>query len=120
MKKIYFYFNTLICVSFLFILDSCSANTSLALSSTLGSLASKNEIKYYNSINDNVMHANSANIFVTVGWIPNGVFVSYSATNSFLECNVPYLTKTVADIDPDWLKFITHFSGRIKDANQKV
>lgn len=121
MKKIYSYFNTLICFSFLFILNSCSASTSLVLSSTLGSLAEKCEINYYSSIKDNAIPVNGLSLYDSTGRIPNELFVAYSTANSFLENNVKYLikTETAADIDPDWWKLITHFSRRIKEADQK-
>jgi hypothetical protein len=122
MKKFYSYFNTLICFSFLFILNSCSANTSSALSTIPGTMATIDEINCYNPQIDETKLENKKNLCTSGSGTPNDLFVDYSATNSFPESNVICLTKTqiVDDIDPDWLKLIPHFSGRIEGVGQKV
>ncbi|WP_264564737.1 hypothetical protein [Flavobacterium sp. N3904] len=117
MKKINLCPVALVFFAFIFLLDSYSANASLGLGITQASIVSKNKISY-NSINDNEILMNSTKIFVTCGRIPNELFLSYPATNS-LERNMPYLTKTGIDIDPDWLKFVTHFTCSIEGSDQK-
>jgi hypothetical protein len=122
MKNIYLCHITLVFISFLFMHDSCRANTLFELNSTVGNLTAKNEINYSNSIENNRMSANNTNLFVLKRLITNELFVVYSATNSLQESKVVYLaiTEAMATIDPDWMKNVTHFSDRINDANQNV
>lgn len=113
MKKIYSNFNALICFSFLFILNPCNANTSVVLNGYLGSAS--NEIKFNDLSHYTLRSTNSTNIYTTGGEISNELF----ATTILSKYSVPCLIETVPDIDPDWLKFIPHFSRRIIGSSQK-
>jgi len=47
MKKFYLGFSTLICLSVLFTLDSCTTDTPVVSSDTIGKADAKNEIHYF-------------------------------------------------------------------------
>jgi hypothetical protein len=47
MKKLYLGFSTLICLSLLFTLDSCTTDTPVVSSDTIGKADAKNENPYY-------------------------------------------------------------------------
>lgn len=85
MKKIYLCLNTLICLSFLFTLDSCSTDTSNLSSATPNSLDADNEISTYNIRNGAAMPSNSENPYDKDWRIPTKLSEAYSAENSIVD-----------------------------------
>jgi hypothetical protein len=82
MKKFYLCLNTLICLSFLFTLNSCSTDTSFVSNDTPESIDTKKELNYYNSRKGDVMPANSENPYDTAGRIHNELSETYASDNS--------------------------------------
>ena len=111
MKKFYSGLSTLICLSFLFTLDSCTTDTPYVSNDTLGKVDAKNEIQYYNSRKGDAVPANSEEPYASAGRIHNELFEAHYAPDSFQESISTYSATTEADniIDPDWKKLITYF-----------
>jgi len=111
MKKFYPGLSTLICLSFLFTLDSCTTDTPIVSNDTLGKVDAKNEIQYYNSRKGDAVPANIEDSYVSAGRIHNELFEAHYAPESFPESFPTYSATTDADniIDPDWKNLITHF-----------
>lgn len=84
MKKIYLCLNTLICLSFLFTLDSCSTDASYVSTDTPRSADANNKINYYNSRKGDIMPANSENPYDSAGRIPTELYDTYAAENSIV------------------------------------
>ena len=84
MKKFYLNLNTLICLSILVTLDSCSTDTSNVSSAAPNSLGSDKEINYYNSRKGDVMPANSENPYDTAGRVPTELYETYTVENSII------------------------------------
>jgi hypothetical protein len=82
MKNFYSCLNTLICLSFLFTLDSCTTDTPFVSSATPDSVDVKNETNYYNSRKGDVMPANSENPYDTAGRVHNELSETYASDNS--------------------------------------
>jgi hypothetical protein len=90
MKKIYSCFSTLIFFSFLFTLNSCRANSSSLLDTSLGNVNAEKEINYYKSIKD------------------DSAVSSNNVSQHSLE-GMPAYAVTIdpfGPIDPDWRKLI--------------
>ncbi|MBP2283068.1 hypothetical protein H4V97_001386 [Flavobacterium sp. CG_23.5] len=85
MKKIYLCLNTLICISFLVTLDSCTTDTSNLSSAAPNSFGSDKEINYYNSRKGDVMPANSENPYDTAGRVPTELSETNAAENSIID-----------------------------------
>lgn len=81
MKKFYSYLNTLICVLFLYSLNSCTTDTSFGSSDTPERVDAKNEINY-NTRKGNVMPANTKNPYDSAGQIYSELFKIYYASDS--------------------------------------
>jgi hypothetical protein len=106
MKKIYQCYSTLICLSFLFTLDSCTSDPDFVPNDTLGKTAFKNEDAYYNSRKEDVLPATSVATNASAARIPNKIFNTSRASDSIST----YSTMAANDpIDPDWKKLTTHF-----------
>ena len=107
MKKFYPGFSTLICLSFLFTLDSCTTDPAFVLDDTLGNVDTKNGNPYYNSIKGDVGSANLVDPYASADGIQNKLLETYHASDS-----ISTYSTTEADniIDPDWKKLITHFT----------
>jgi hypothetical protein len=110
MKKNYSGLSILICLSFLFTLDSCTTDTLLVLDDALGKTGAKNEI-YYNSRKGNAVAAHSEDSYDSAGRIHNELFETHYEPDSFQESISTYSVKTLDNqsIDPDWKKLVTHF-----------
>ncbi|MFV8374724.1 hypothetical protein [Flavobacterium sp. LB1P71] len=104
MKKFYSGLSTLICVSILFALDSCTTDTPFVSDATLGKVEPKTEINYYNLRKGDAALTSIEVPFVSAERVPNELFEFHYAPESFS-------TKTEGDniIDPDWKKLITRF-----------
>lgn len=106
MKKNYLGFSTLICLSFLFTLDSCTTDPDLVSDDTFGKTAVKNEDAYYNSRKEDVVPATSEATNASAERIPNKLFDTSHASDSISTYST---TATTEPIDPDWKKLTTHF-----------
>jgi len=106
MKKIYLGYSTLICLSFLFTLDSCTSDPDLVPVDTLGKTAFKNEDAYYNSRKEDAVPATSEATNASAERIPNKLFNTSRASDSISTYST---TATNDPIDPDWKKLTTHF-----------
>lgn len=82
MKKIYLCLNTLICISFLVTLDSCSTDASNLSSATPNSLGADKDISTFNIRNGDAMPSNSENPYDKDWRIPTKLSQDYSAENS--------------------------------------
>lgn len=107
MKKFYPGFSTLICLSFLFTLDSCTTDPAFVSDDTLGKVDVKNENPYYNSRKEDVVPVNSEDSFASTARIPNKLFEAHYSPDSISTYST---TETDNIIDPDWKKLITHFT----------
>lgn len=99
MKKIYLCLNTLICLSFLFTLNSCTTDTSFVSNDTPVSADTKNEINYYNSRKGDVMPANSENPYDTAGRVHNELSESYASDNSTIASNAGSIFRVHRDFN---------------------
>jgi len=87
MKKFYLGFSTLICLSVLFTLDSCTTDTPVVSSDTIGKADAKNEIHYYSP-------KKGGTVLATESLSPNiGT------------------TESVMAVDPDWKILVGHIIG---------
>ncbi|MFV8347680.1 hypothetical protein [Flavobacterium sp. ZB4P13] len=104
MKKFYPGFSTLICLSFLFTLNSCTTDSAFVSDDTLDKVDAKNESPYYNSRKEDVVRANSEDPYASTERIPNTLFEAHHVPDS-----ITTYSTTEADkiIDPDWKKLIT-------------
>ena len=104
MKKFYPCLSTLICLSFLFTLDSCTTDSAFVSDDTLDKVDAKNENPYYNSRKEDVVPVNSEDSYGSTEHIPNALLEAYHAPDS-----ITTYSTTEADkiIDPDWKKLIT-------------
>jgi hypothetical protein len=82
MKKFYSYLNTLICVSFLYSLNSCTTDTSFGSSDPSERVDAKSAINYHNTRIGDAMPANTENPYDSAGQIYNELFKTYSASDS--------------------------------------
>ncbi|SEA25671.1 hypothetical protein SAMN05443667_10312 [Flavobacterium gillisiae] len=87
MKKFYLGFSTLICLFVLFTLASCTIDSPLVSGDTLGNEDAKNEIQYYSPRKGEA-------------------FPVTESLSTYVSA-----TETGEDVDPDWKKLITHFTG---------
>tara|TARA_R110000868_G_scaffold272162_1_gene531437 strand:- start:233 stop:514 length:282 start_codon:yes stop_codon:yes gene_type:complete len=87
MKKFYLGLSTLICLSVLFTVASCTTDSPLVSGDTIGKQDAKNEIQYYTPRK--------------VDAVPLTENLSTYAST----------TETDEAVDPDWKKLITHFIG---------
>ncbi|WP_369765299.1 hypothetical protein [Flavobacterium sp. WC2429] len=87
MKKFYSGFSTLICLSVLFSLASCTTDSPFVEGDTIGKADVKNEIPYYATKKGDT-------VFATESLSTNTVTMQADET-----------------VDPDWKKLITHFTG---------
>ncbi|RBN50333.1 hypothetical protein [Flavobacterium psychrolimnae] len=106
MKKFYPGFSTLICLSFLFTLDSCTADSPYVSDETLVKVDAKNEYPYYDSRKEDLVHANSEDTYASTKRIPNAILEAYHAPDSIITYSATDADKI---IDPDWKKLITRF-----------
>jgi hypothetical protein len=74
MKKFYSGLSTLICFSFLFVLDSCTTDPSIVSSDTPESVGSNKEILYYNSKKADAMPINTENPYDSDGRMYHELF----------------------------------------------
>jgi hypothetical protein len=81
MKKFYSGLSTLICFSFLFVLDSCTTDTSFVSSDTPESVGSKKEILYYNTKKADAMPTNIENPYDSDGRMYHELFKNDYASN---------------------------------------
>jgi hypothetical protein len=111
MKKIYSSLGTLMCLSFLFTLNSCTTDTPFESDDTSGKEDAKNEIQNYNSRKANLVPANIENPHVSAGHVDKELFEVHYAPDSFPESISTYSAQTepVKVVDPDWKNLITHF-----------
>jgi hypothetical protein len=111
MKKIYRSLGTLMCMSFLFTLNSCTADTPFVSDDTAGKLDPKNEIHHFNSRKTDAVPAKMGNSHVSAGQIHNELFEVHYAAESFPESISIYSVQAEAQktVDPDWKNLITHF-----------
>jgi hypothetical protein len=87
MKKFYLGFSTLICLSVLFALASCTTDSPLVESDTIGMSDAKKENFYYTPRKGDT-------VLATESLSTNTVTMQADET-----------------VDPDWKKLITHFTG---------
>ena len=87
MKKFYLGFSTLICLSVLFTLDSCTTDTPVVSGDTIGKADAKNEIHYYTPKKGDTVLA----------------MKSLSANTG--------TTESLMAIDPDWKILVGHIIG---------
>jgi len=111
MKKIYSGLGTLICMSFLFTLNSCTTDTPFVSDDTSGKVDAKNEIQNYNSRKADVVPANIEDPHVSAGHVDKELFEAHFVPESFSESISTYSAQTevVKVVDPDWKNLITHF-----------
>lgn len=102
MKKFYPGFSNLICLSFLFTLNSCTTDSAFVSDDTLVKVDGKNENPYYNSRKEDVVP--------TTGEDP---YASTESIHNHAQDSTTYST-TDADqiIDPDWKKLITRLGTK--------
>jgi hypothetical protein len=108
MKKIYSCFSTLIFFSFLFTLNSCRANSSLLLDTSLGNVNAEKEINYYKSIKDDAITTNIENLYDSAVSYNNDFATNHTVSLHSLE-GMPAYAVTIdpfGPIDPDWRKLI--------------
>ncbi|MDI5887408.1 hypothetical protein [Flavobacterium yafengii] len=79
MKKFYSGISTLICFSFLFVLDSCTTDSSIVSSDTPERIGSNKEILYYNSKKANEMPTNTENPYDSDGRMYYELFKNYGS-----------------------------------------
>jgi hypothetical protein len=96
MKKIYLCLNTLICLSFLFTLDSCSTDTSNLSSATPNSLDADKQISTFNLRNGAAMPANRENPYDKDWRISTELTEAYAAENSLDVSNGPIVHSPIA------------------------
>lgn len=87
MKKFYSGFNTLICLTVLFALASCTTDSPLVAGDIVGKSDMKNENPYYTTKKGDT-------VLATESLSTNTVTMQADET-----------------VDPDWKKLITHFTG---------
>lgn len=111
MKKIYPGLGTLICLSFLFTLNSCTTDTPFVSDETLGKVDAKNEIHNFNSRKADAVTANIEDSHFLAGRIHNELFEVHYALESIPESISTYSAQTEANVvvDPDWKNLVTHF-----------
>jgi hypothetical protein len=81
MKKFYSGLSTLICFSFLFVLDSCSTDPSIVSSDTPESVESKKEILYYNTKKVDEMPTNTDNPYDSDGRMYCEIFKNHNVSD---------------------------------------
>lgn len=106
MKKIYPGFSTLICLSFLFALDSCTTDPAFVSDDTLGIVDVNKENPYYNSRKGDIEPVHSEDSFTSTERISNTLLEAYPAQDSISTYST---TDAATIIDPDWKKLITRF-----------
>ncbi len=111
MKKIYSGLGTLICLSFLFTLNSCTTDTPFVSDDTSGKVDAKHEIQNYNSRKADVVPASIEDPHVSAGHVDRELFEAHFVPESFSESSSTYSTQTevVKAVDPDWKNLVTHF-----------
>ena len=87
MKKFYSGFSTLICLTVLFALASCTTDSPFVAGDTIGKADTKNENPYYTTKEGDT-------VLATESLSTNTVTMQADET-----------------VDPDWKKLITHFTG---------
>jgi hypothetical protein len=87
MKKFYSGLSTLICFSFLFVLDSCSTDPSIVSSDTPESVESKKEILYYNTKKVDEMPANIENPYDSDGRMYHKLFKNHDALGTLQDAS---------------------------------
>jgi hypothetical protein len=87
MKKIYSCLNTLICLSFLVTLNSCTTDASSLSTDTPYSVDANNKINYYNSRKGDIIPTNSENPYESAGRVPTELSETYIAENSIIDSN---------------------------------
>jgi hypothetical protein len=87
MKKFYSGLSTLICFSFLFVLDSCSTDPSIVSSDTPESVESKKEILYYNTKKVDEMPTNTDNPYDSDGRMYYELFKNHNASDGLQDAS---------------------------------
>lgn len=87
MKKFYSGLSTLICFSFLFVLDSCSTDSSIVSSDTPESVESKKEILYYNTKKVDEMPTNTDNPYDSDGRMYYELFKNHNASDGLQDAS---------------------------------
>ena len=108
MKKNYSCFSTLIFFSFLFTLNSCSANSSLPLDTSLGDVNADKEINYYKLIQDDGITVSIENLDDSTVSYNNDFATNHTVLQHSLK-DMPAYAVTIdpfGPIDPDWRKLI--------------
>jgi hypothetical protein len=110
MKKFYLSFSTLVCMTFLFALNSCTTDSDFVSDDILEKVNANQENLNYNSRKEDVLPANSLDSTTSTGLTHDEFFEVDYELNSFPE-SIPTYSTVEADkvIDPDWKKLITHF-----------
>lgn len=111
MKKIYSGLGILICMSFLFALNSCTTETLIESEDTLSKEDAKNEFHYQNSKKADTLPANIENSHVSAGQIENEFFEIQNEPYINPESISTYSAQTEVNmvVDPDWKNLVTHF-----------
>jgi hypothetical protein len=111
MKKNYPGLSTLICLSFLFTLNSCTTDTPFESDDTLGKVDAKKEIQYYHSRKVDPVPAKTENTYVSGGHVHDKLFEVHYTPDNFPESISTYSAQAEAEkvVDPDWKNLVTHF-----------
>jgi hypothetical protein len=111
MKKIYPGLSTLICLSFLFTLNSCTSDTPFESEDTSGKSDAKNELHNFISRKADAVPANIEDPYVSSGHIQNELFEVHYVPDSFPVRISTYSVQAETNnaVDPDWKNLITHF-----------
>ena len=111
MKKIYPGLSTLICLSFLFTLNSCTTDSPVASDETLGTVDAKYEHHNFNSRNVDAVPANIEDSHTSAGHVQNELFEVHYVPDSFPVRISTYSVQAETNkaVDPDWKNLVTHF-----------